>query len=1279
MEFVLLEGKEPETGFEKVKRKWLQRTGVFAKFGFEVFIEKIQMRWSWRMFRLASVHVLTLANAQAEIQQRLESRHIFVVVGATTTDQPWLRAQWEQFGIRYVPVMVQPHPVWAQPLQQMAEEMNGVFYPNVAWTADGLKKRLNVASNPLYGTGLDSIFRTRGLHDTRGQTDEGGCHDALTGLRQWILGTLQRLAGGAAPVRLDPFGTAELLHQALKDIALTREQQDVFERVVACNAHFWQVAVDGCLDGSPPWRRHVALNLALLRVYHRHLGALRIVDGLSHGSVCSLSYSEALEALRYCRWALAVYGGRGLRDGTEKIDSEGTSKMAEPPSSSARSQPDEEERVAMAAAVAECEPDAILVSDMDDAAQASDPLCPRFLLAEDVQRRELIVSVRGTQSLSDLFADLVGDAEDFAGGKAHSGILQTARRLLDRLHPQLQEGLSRLEELGRSSNGSSPSKSKKRLVLCGHSLGAGVCELLAILMLGGEDAAWTLPKGTELKVFLFAPPPVFGSEPVQRASSFSRLWSFGFRPAVPSAVQRARDSSLAFAMNYDIIPRTSLHNGYKLFQEARAIDDFVDWGKRDVLRKLGQGDAETQVGVARELEDALCKGASTRPATGNPFPVQHAVTSRLCHVLLVPGGTASFSSSGQLNPAECRDGEDAVDHRAHGRWVLKRSDHLRQWRRRFAWIEAGELCFAVSPKDPLRSSVALTADSTLIMLLGQPSSLPFPVGMGPTMSFRASEPNSGTNTESTMPAARDFATPWAFRVQTASTWSGIELPSTGEQALPAVRSCLAAEVFLCTESAAERDAWLVDLAAAVRAARQRCIRVLPAVPSEDFGREALLADGLMNDHDAGRYEVALEALIEQLRCVECPEEEKKELPIQSINATTVDIARVFRENIREDDEVVMRMDCEGSEYVLLRHLMLSGWLCKLRRLYLEAHAMSRPKLNRFRTFDVILPWLLEPCGTEVYVDTGYHNTAESLALWPKQDGVCRWCPMLYVPFQGASPRRCPAASIRQCFDATYTCERCCNVERFGPLGDLDCWRRGRPVAGSRLKSGGLGYSLPQDVLQRILDTSRALAGDGEAILRLVGAQATPPHPAIFSYEMCCASMVGELVPGLSPFFHHQSSGEYYGADVRAQKPQAARPWAVFMDMVNTAAQSQMAPQSERLACIEHYNHHSGADYNNHPGSYDNDDTCTYDNNDPGSNNNHHSGADYNNHPGSYNNDDTCTSDNNDPGSNNNHHSGADYNNYPGSYNNHDTCTYDNHDSRGNHLHHNINTNNCNDS
>ena len=269
--------------------------------------------------------------------------------------------------------------------------------------------------------------------------------NAETGLRNWILGTLRQLAGGSrsagplratwrlfrrsvagpAAERLDPLGeAADLLHQTLKDLALTKEQQDVFERVVSCNTHFWQVSVDGCLDGSPPWRRNVALNLALLRAYHRHLAAQRVVDTLDleesedqtpeTPTSNSLKYPEAVEALRYCRWALAAYGGRGHRDGTEKVHAEGTSKMAAPPGDP--SQPaGEEERIIMAAEVAECSPSSILVSDLDDAAQASDPLCPRFLLAEDAERHELIVSVRGTQSLSDLFADLVGDAEDFAG------------------------------------------------------------------------------------------------------------------------------------------------------------------------------------------------------------------------------------------------------------------------------------------------------------------------------------------------------------------------------------------------------------------------------------------------------------------------------------------------------------------------------------------------------------------------------------------------------------------------------------------------------------------------------------------------------------------------------------------------------------------------------------------------------------------------------------------------------------------------------------------------
>ncbi len=32
---------------------------------------------------------------------------------------------------------------------------------------------------------------------------------------------------------------------------------EVFEKVLACNLRFYQIAIEGDLDGRPPWRRHV--------------------------------------------------------------------------------------------------------------------------------------------------------------------------------------------------------------------------------------------------------------------------------------------------------------------------------------------------------------------------------------------------------------------------------------------------------------------------------------------------------------------------------------------------------------------------------------------------------------------------------------------------------------------------------------------------------------------------------------------------------------------------------------------------------------------------------------------------------------------------------------------------------------------------------------------------------------------------------------------------------------------------------------------------------------
>ncbi|CAJ1443816.1 unnamed protein product, partial [Effrenium voratum] len=170
----------------------------------------------------------------------------------------------------------------------------------------------------------------------------------------------------------------------------------------------------------------------------------------------------------------------------------------------------------------------------------------------------------------------------------------------------------------------------------------------------------------------------------------------------------------------------------------------------------------------------------------------------------------------------------------------------------------------------------------------------------------------------------------------------------------------------------------------------------------------------------------------------------------------------------------------------------------------------------------------------VFVDSNYHSTAESRMLWPRTDGVCRWCPLLYVPFQGARKQVCPAASVKQCFDDVYTCERCCNVQKYGPRGDMDCWRRNKPFsAATRLESGTAAYEIPEEVLQRIIESAKSPA----EILTLIGPEAWPtPSPKIFSYEMCCAGMVGEFVPGLAPYFHSQHQGEYFSQEKQAAQP-----------------------------------------------------------------------------------------------------------------------------------------------
>lgn len=113
-----------------------------------------------------------------------------------------------------------------------------------------------------------------------------------------------------------------------------------------------------------------------------------------------------------------------------------------------------------------------------------------FYVVIDRTTKSVVVAIRGTLSLQDVITDLVIDRgevkiEGISKAHAHAGILESAKYVKDTLEEKhiLEDAFSRAE--------------KADLVLTGHSLGAGVAALLAILL---------KPTYPNLKCFAFSPP-----------------------------------------------------------------------------------------------------------------------------------------------------------------------------------------------------------------------------------------------------------------------------------------------------------------------------------------------------------------------------------------------------------------------------------------------------------------------------------------------------------------------------------------------------------------------------------------------------------------------------------------------------------------------------------------------------------------------------------------------------------------------------------------------------
>ncbi len=112
---------------------------------------------------------------------------------------------------------------------------------------------------------------------------------------------------------------------------------------------------------------------------------------------------------------------------------------------------------------------------------------------------QLLIVICGTRmipapKMKDVFMDLYADAMPFLDGEAHMGMALGARNIMDKIRPEVSRVLQEHPDYN--------------VMVIGYSLGAGICQLLAMDLVDGESKS-VLPEGTQVRCISFGAPPVF--------------------------------------------------------------------------------------------------------------------------------------------------------------------------------------------------------------------------------------------------------------------------------------------------------------------------------------------------------------------------------------------------------------------------------------------------------------------------------------------------------------------------------------------------------------------------------------------------------------------------------------------------------------------------------------------------------------------------------------------------------------------------------------------------
>jgi len=125
------------------------------------------------------------------------------------------------------------------------------------------------------------------------------------------------------------------------------------------------------------------------------------------------------------------------------------------------------------------------------------PYDPSFFIALDRKNNAVILTFRGTLSLSDALTDLICDHEPYdifgTEGFVHTGFRESAKRLSPRLEPMIYQALVKLNQ-----------EEPLSLIVTGHSLGAAMATVLMTHWLTSGTFV-----GIELQCYAYASPCVF--------------------------------------------------------------------------------------------------------------------------------------------------------------------------------------------------------------------------------------------------------------------------------------------------------------------------------------------------------------------------------------------------------------------------------------------------------------------------------------------------------------------------------------------------------------------------------------------------------------------------------------------------------------------------------------------------------------------------------------------------------------------------------------------------